>query len=148
MTKMVKEALSMNPENRIKAFLWHQGEHDGYENGEAGLTRDEIKAHYRKNLDALISAFRSEFGEDIPFISGGFTHTWLEEYPDSIGAVSEVLAESSEEWDNACFVGETQDLKTNDEVVGNGDTVHFSREGLNVFGKRYYAAYKKIVGAR
>ena len=27
---MVEEALSYNPENRVVAFLWHQGEHDAF----------------------------------------------------------------------------------------------------------------------
>ena len=43
---MVDLALGMNQENRVIALLWHQGEHDAYEN--AGKDPQVIKDYYKE----------------------------------------------------------------------------------------------------
>jgi len=34
--------------------------------------------------------------------------------------------------------------KVNKEAVGNGDILHFSRDGLHLLGKRYLEAFEKL----
>ena len=39
---------------------------------------------------------------------------------------------------------ETADLRSNDQKVGDGDTIHFCREDLQELGRRYYAAFAEL----
>ena len=50
---MVDFGLKMNSKNRIVAFLWHQGEHDAWEN--ANLNAKERYDFYRKNFTEQIN---------------------------------------------------------------------------------------------
>lgn len=142
MIKMTEEALSMNGENRLVAVLWHQGEHDAFEPPE--MPDDKRKAEYSKNLSALISGLRGKFGNDFPFICAGFSKYWVKDYPNQSAAVLEATKEVCSALPNASFIEKTDDLEVNDEVVGNGDTVHFSRRALYTLAERYYAEYKKL----
>lgn len=69
MLEMTDYALSLNTENRIVAFLWHQGEHDAFGKN----TPDR----YKTQLGEQLRDFRSRYGADIPFITGEFVHDWL-----------------------------------------------------------------------
>ena len=40
---------------------------------------------------------------------------------------------------------ETADLRSNDQKTGDGDTIHFCREDLQELGRRYFAAYQKLI---
>jgi hypothetical protein len=44
---------------------------------------------------------------------------------------------------NGAFV-ETSDLKSNNQEIGNGDDIHFSRNALDILGRRYFEAFEKI----
>ena len=62
LVNMVKKALEFNSENRIAAFLWHQGECDSVENP----SRDSEKrylTHY-KNLTEMLSDFKKNVRTD------------------------------------------------------------------------------------
>ena len=64
---MVNVGLSLNKNNRIVAFLWHQGEHDAFEN--AQFTYDERYNYYYSNLLKQFVAFREEYKQfDFPII--------------------------------------------------------------------------------
>lgn len=142
MLDMTATALKMNPDNRIVAFLWHQGEHDAYEG--ADTDPDELKASYKQKLGGLIKLFRDRFGEQ-PFLAAGFSRGWVPEYPKQNEAVNTATAELCNELPNAAFISDTSDLSVNDELVGDGDTVHFSRPALITLGQRYYSAYKSLL---
>ena len=135
MMDMVKTALELNSENRLAAFLWHQGETDA----ENHASRD---THY-KNLSTLLNSVRIEFGcPNLPFIAGDFVQHWKQtQLPIAepvIEAVKAVCADG-----NGRFVS-SDGLTSNSHVTGSDDTIHFSREALYEFGARYYAAYKDI----
>lgn len=143
MTEMSKLALGMNKENRVVAFLWHQGEHDAYE--EADLPLDEKYKKHCKNLTTLIDGVRENFGKDLPFITAGFTKAWTEnEYKDKNLAILKAISDTCEKVGNAgvCY---TDDLKNNHDVVGNDDIVHFNRQAVDVLGRRYYDEFAKII---
>ena len=138
--RMCDLALSMNPENRIVAFLWHQGEHDAY--FPANILPDE---RYRKtlaNLGGLISDFRGRYGK-IPFITGGFTPVWVKESEHNV-AVENAMRDLADEKELIAFT-KTDGLEVNDDAVGNGDKIHFCRNSLRLLGERYYENYRKMI---
>lgn len=143
MLSMTEDALSMNPENRVVALLWHQGEHDSFEPPE--MADEERKQTYKNNLTALIDGVREKFGNDLPFICAGFTKFWVADYPNQCEAILSATKEVCESKNDAYFIEKTDDLEVNDQVNGEGDTVHFSRRALYILAERYYDAYKKII---
>jgi hypothetical protein len=42
------------------------------------------------------------------------------------------------------FVG-TADLLSNNQEHGNGDDIHFSRNALDILGRRYFEAFNSII---
>ena len=65
MMEMIRTALSLNPKNRVIAFLWHQGETEA--NGDVSYD-----VHFN-NLSGLFSSVRREFDlPNVPFIAGDF----------------------------------------------------------------------------
>jgi len=138
MMEMIRTALSLNPENRLRAFLWHQGENDTNH-----LTHDE----YYAALSALLDSVRTGFDcPELPFVCGDFVHQWemnnLAVCEPIISAQRDLCANTP----NCAFV-ETDELPSNDETgVQPGDTIHFCRESLYRLGRKYYAAYRDIVG--
>lgn len=143
MLDMVDSAISMNPENRVVAFLWHQGEHDAYECRESSAA--EIEDFYLENFKILTDTVRKKYGQTLPIVAAGFSHSWMDEYPEQNAAVISAARRHLSDVGYARYITDTLDLATNDEAVGNGDTVHFSRPALYTLGKRYYSAYRSIV---
>ena len=140
MVEMTKVALGLNPENRLVAFLWHQGETD------AKLNAGE-KEHYA-NLAELVSSFRSTFNNaELPFIAGDFVQQWKNENLSICNPVVEAIKSVCNDIGFARFV-ETKGLTSNSQILGNNDTIHFSREGINKLGLRYFEAFKSIGAMR
>ncbi len=143
MYKMTEQALKMNPENRVVGVLWHQGEHDIFRN--ASFNYQQRYDFYYKNFSTLIRNLRDEYGEKLPFISGGFCKSWLITEPEeSVRAVTNAILDVHKEISSSAHVTETDDLKSNHEVLGNGDVVHFSREASYELGRRYYKKFESI----
>lgn len=144
MLDMTKSALAMNPENRLVAFLWHQGELDADHNM-------GYETHYN-NLSNLLKATREEFhAPELPFIAGGFTPHWYNDNCEKCEPVIKAIKDVCNE-KYAAFV-ETDGLKSGFEEHGShtgsdghvwDDTIHFSRAALYELGQRYYEAFKKI----
>ena len=132
--EMTDYALSLNPENRIVAFLWHQGEHDAFEKNPP--------ENYKKQLFEVISDVRSKYG-NMPFIAGDFVNEWksknIEICEPIINSIKGVVADLG----NYAFV-ETSDLLSNNQTMNNGDDIHFSRESLHILGERYFETFQKI----
>ena len=143
MTEMTELALKMNQENRVVAFLWHQGEHDAFE--EADVPLNEKYQKHCKNLTSLISGMRENFGKNLPFICAGFTKAWTEnEYKDRNLAILNAINDTCKAVGNSavCY---TDDLKNNHDAIGNNDEVHFNRQSIHILGGRYYDAFSKII---
>lgn len=134
----VDQALQLNPENRLVALLWHQGENDSHGKPE------DIKAFYHERLKGLLSAFRARYEtENLPIITGGFADEWRLTNVEPCEAVLTATKEVCNELGHAEFV-ETYGLKSNNQEVGNGDVIHFSRPSQYILGERYYKAFQKI----
>lgn len=135
MLEMTDYALSLNPENRLKGILWHQGEHDAFEGN--------LPENYRNQLTALIESVKERYNSpNLPFICADFVREWKSENLEICEPILQVIREVAQAQGGA-FV-ETSDLPTNNEVTGSGDNIHFCRESLHILGRRYFDAYVKL----
>ena len=140
MVDMVDSALKLNKNNKIVAYLWHQGEHDAYENRD--LSYDGIKAYYDEKITELFNSLRGKYGE-VPFMCAGFTPAFINEFKKGSDAVLEVLQTKMKEWTKAKFVDSTG-LKCNSDI-GYDDVYHFCKTALEILGARYFEAYEQII---
>ena len=139
-------ALSLNPNNRLRGLLWHQGESDAVE-------KVSFEMHYN-NLSRLVNSVRKEFSApELPFVAGDFVHQWKDENMEICRPVVRAIRAFCENDMYSGFV-ETDGLKSNFQELGREtqcgrevikDTIHFSRRSLYVLGERYYDAWKKII---
>ena len=135
--ELIDYALSLNAENRVVAFLWHQGEHDAFEKN--------TPENYKKQLSAMVDGVRTRVGEKIPFIAGEFVNDWKRKNIEICAPILQVIQEVTAEIGQGGYVG-TWDLLSNDQKNQNGDDIHFCRESLHILGRRYFAKYKEIIG--
>lgn len=140
--KMICEAKGEN--DRVVAFLWHQGEHDAFENADF----DSVARHdfYFDHLSATVTDIRKRSGNsDIPFIAAEFVSEWRfkEENSRACDAVLSATADVCEKLGNGKVVM-ARDLKSNNQAIGNGDDIHFCRDALVTLGERYFDAYCEI----
>ena len=140
---MVDYGLSLNKENRIVALLWHQGEHDSFEN--ADLSAEERYEFYRYNLKKQTLAFRKKYGKDIPVIAGEMVNSWAELAENKVkcDAVEKATKEVCQEIGKAS-VASSEGLLSNDDAFHNGDNIHFCADSVYEFGRRYYSLFEKI----
>ena len=137
MRYMLDCALDMNPENRLVALLWHQGETDAANHATYG-------EHYA-NLTRLFTDMRKQAqNERLPIIAADFCNQWKSTHEDIcapvIKAIRDVISAVGGE-----FV-ETADLPSNhQDGTREGDNIHFSRNSLHILGRRYFEAYSKII---
>ena len=140
MTEMIKKALLLNPENKLVAFLWHQGETDA-------SYRASYDAHYQ-NIKNLVGSVRDTFKVPaLPFACGDFVQEWKNSGADVTGVCEPVilaLRDYCKKTKNARFV-ESDGLTSNHEAGVNDDIIHFSRNALFLFGIRYYEALKELI---
>ncbi len=136
MLEMTRTALSLNPLNRLAAFLWHQGESDAWLN--AGY-----QVHYN-HVYQMVTSVRKLFDcESLPFIAGDMVQQWISENSAICKPVTEAMRDLCREIGNAAFV-ESEGLESNKQKIGIEDTIHFCRESLYQLGERYFEAYERI----
>ena len=139
MLELTDYALSLNPENRIKALLWHQGEHE--------VGKQNPPKQYEKQLSLMFLAIKERYNAlNLPIIAADFTHDWKtakERKGQSAKPISATIKKVIEEL-GGVFIN-TDDLPSNNQQNKDGDITHFSRESLRVLGKRYFDAYLKIL---
>ncbi len=134
--------LPKNSENRLVAFLWHQGETDVGEHKEwAPEKKYQVHKEY---LSAMLSDFLKKYNcKKLPFVAADFCEEWYlynKQYADPIIKAVEECAHEI----NGAFI-RNGGLNSNNREIGNGDPVHFSREALHKLGKMYFEAYKNIL---
>lgn len=146
MIDMVHTALDLNPENRLVALLWHQGETEAF-------FKASCELHYNQ-LSKFVNLTRSEFGApDLPFIAGNFVPQWIGENPEMCAPVIEAMRLVCRDIGNSGFV-ESDGLLSNAEGVqahpmGEGwehDSIHFARNSIYILGERYFEKFVEIVG--
>lgn len=134
MLDLTDYALRLNPKNRVVAFLWHQGESDA-------IYRTDPEIYYRQLTD-MLQDVRRHYG-NMPFIAGDFVHDWKKQNLDICLPIIDEIHRVVQTNASCAFVG-TEGLLSNNEKMGNGDTIHFCREALYQLGKRYYQAFDKL----
>ena len=139
MRYMLDCALNMNPENRVVAMLWHQGETDAAHNA----TKD---GHYA-SLMRLFSDTREQCGNSrLPIVAGDFCYQWKSTHEEKCAPVIDAIRLAITELGGG-FV-ETSDLPSNhQDGAKEGDDIHFSRNSVHILGRRYFEAYKRILEA-
>ncbi len=136
MMEMIKTALELNSNNRLVAFLWHQGEADA-------ILYASYETHY-KNLLTLINTVRNSFDcKDLPVVAGDFVEHWKKDNLDMCEPVVKAIVDVCNDIGNAKFVY-TDDLLSNSQAHVWEDIIHFSRESLYKLGKKYFKAYQEI----
>ena len=142
MIDMINIGLSLNKDNRIVAFLWHQGEHDAFEN--AHFSYEERYEYYYSNLLKEFLAVKEEYKQfDFPIITGGLCRDWIKRYKTQSEAVEKATIDVCGKIGNAAFV-KTSDLPSNEEELHNGDLDHFSKKSILILGERYFDAFAKL----
>lgn len=135
--EMTDYALSLFPDNRLVAFLWHQGEHDAYEKNSPNS--------FKRQLKELITNFRARYEvPNLPFIAGDFSYEWKNKNLNDCIPIVEKIKEVSNEIGNGGFV-ETFDLNSNNQEIGNGDDIHFCRAAQYELGRRYFDEFERIL---
>ena len=135
MMEMIKVALELNPQNRLAAFIWHQGETD------SGSPQELHYAHLKELVGSVRTTYNSP---NLPFIAGDFVHEWKNENLAAAEPIAQAIREVCAHIGHATFV-ETAELHSNNQDTGCGDTIHFSREALNLLGAKYFVAYKLLI---
>jgi hypothetical protein len=114
----------------LKGVLWHQGE------GNSSISA----ASYAAELDELIGFFRSRFASPrLPFVAGGLS-------PEGIAATPGLANIDKAQRETPSRVAFTGFAKAMAGGVNQGDKTHFSRVGVEFFGKSYLSAYRQAVG--
>ena len=142
MFSMVDEVLQLNPENRLVAFLWHQGEHEVCDEPQDGFEAQEKK--YFDNLKDLVDTVRSRYNlPKLPFVCAGFVDNWSDDHRKSSDTIEGASAKVCEAVGSAIFLS-TKGLPSNHQKIGNDDVIHFCRQSLYILGKRYFDAYMQL----
>ena len=142
MLDLTDAALALNPQNRLAALLWHQGEHDAFENPDMPAGKRRYSYYY--NLKCLVRMVRDRYGrQSLPFITGSFCGEWERKNRAVCEPVLEAARVVCRELGHAYFA-DASDLKSNNEAVGNGDDIHFCADSLSVLGDRYFDAFQRI----
>ncbi len=145
MMEMIRTALALNPENRLVALLWHQGENEVSVN-------TSFETHYNQ-LGALLRSVRDTFGvPELPFIAGDFVPQWKEKTIEASTPVSDAMRTLCADCGHGGFA-ETDGLHSNAQDVevhplgwGNADDIHFSRRSIYELGVRYFEEFVRIMG--
>lgn len=137
MLELLETALSLHNENRVVAFLWHQGETDAL-----------LNVSYRKHCENLLSLCKEIprvcKNKQLPVIMGDLLPQWKQLNPKISKPVTEAMQTVCRQREN-CFFVHTDGLLSNNQKMGADDRIHFCRESLYELGKRYFAAFKKAV---
>lgn len=142
--QMVDYALSLNSENRIVALLWHQGEHDAFEN--ADFTPEERCNFYKTVFMAQTNEIRKRYSaHQFPVITGEFVNDWASKWKVQCDAVEKALKDACEELGNA-GICTSEGLLSNDQSIKNGDDIHFCADSVYELAHRYYEKFKTIKG--
>lgn len=126
--EQIGDALAKNPDSRLVAVLWHQGEGDV-----RTMTGDE----YGQHLDATFDDLRDRFG-DVPILVGGMSPDRMAEMDGIYDEINAVHQGIGERIDNAAFVDPPAGMHN------DGETIHFNAAGQRELGRSYWDAYASL----
>ena len=144
MMDLTRTAMALNPDNRLVGLLWHQGETDA-------INHASYEVHYA-HLSTLLRLVREEFFvPGLPFVAGDFVQHWKGDNAEICKPVVDAMRALCRDAGHAAFV-ETDGLLSNWQELhrnplGWEDPIHFSRKSIYELGRRYFEAWRGIVGA-
>lgn len=140
---MVDQVLGLNPENRVVALLWHQGEHDAFEFPEKDNEKRYID--YKEAFLAQVRDLMKHYNNPkLPVVTGGFIEDWRHTgYHEQCLAIEKALQDSMVELGCGGFVS-AEGLRSNKQDGLFDDNIHFSKASVLELGRRYFEAYKRI----
>ena len=141
MIHMIGEMKKLSNNMKVVALLWHQGEQDAGDRPE--IPANERQEFYFNEFGEFVSRVRGILGNDFPIICGEFTPPWMAKNKESCNAVLTAMKRVLEN-DGYGTVVSSEGAEVNDEATGNGDILHFSRNGIHLLGRRYFEAFKKL----
>lgn len=126
---MVRAKAAMK-DGTLRAILWHQGESD---------SSPEKSAEYEAKLHDLIARFRDELGSpNVPFLVGQLGKFDGKPWTESKHTVDKAHQDLPTKVTATAFVSA-------EGLVDGGDKTHFDAESMREFGRRYAAAYQKLI---
>lgn len=115
---------------KLRGILWHQGESD---------CTPDLASDYQAKLDNLISRLRTELdSNEVPFIVGQLGRFPERPWSDSHHLVDQALRNLPERIPRTAFVSA-------EGLTHGGDQVHFAPDSYREFGRRYAAAYLRVI---
>ena len=81
---------------------------------------------------------------DFPIIAGEFVREWIETMKEECDAILSATKDALRDIGNAALTS-SEGLLSNGRKNGTADILHFSKEALAIFGKRYFEEYEKLV---
>ncbi|OUE27017.1 hypothetical protein BFL37_02765 [Clavibacter michiganensis] len=126
----IDKALAQDPDNRLVAVVWAQGESDATRTNEQG---------YQTMLLDLVDRLNARYGA-VPFLIGGMVPEWLNQSPmrqaiDSAQQGIPALRANVSYIPGAAGQNRSEDL------------IHYTAAGARLMGDRYFAAYQRATGA-
>ncbi len=140
---LTDSALSLNPGNKLVAFLWHQGECDAFEFPDR-TEEERYQIHFQNLKEMLVSVLNRYNVPDLPIVTGGIIKDWRSKYAKQCDAVEKAIRDVCALLPSADFA-ESDGLLSNDQATGNGDDIHFCRDSLMELGKRYFEKYRTLI---
>lgn len=162
MVSRIRLALSMNPNNRFKGFLWQQGGADimamanprhpaRLRSLDQNSYSSSFPAEYKRRLVNLRSKLRAKFADQgcFPFLIGQESNNWKDPALEQNWhvLVSEMESSKSSDPCGKTAVVPSSGLHTN-SLAGQNDfagEIHLSAEGQRQFGARFFNALKLLM---
>lgn len=140
---MVDYALSLNESNRLVAFLWHQGEHDAFE--QSSLNKEKRFAFYYDSFKGMMEDFLMAYdAKGLPVVAGEMVDSWANQYKDKSEAIEEATVSVLKDLGHGEMASSFGLLSNKDTFPWSGDDIHFSADSIEEFGRRYFACYERI----
>lgn len=142
---MIDYALSLGSENRLVAFLWHQGEHDAFEQAElsAGEREKFYYDAFRKTVEDLRATYRQS---DLPVIAGEMVDDWANKNKEATSAVERATKEACADLGHAAVASSAGLLSNAQTIERCVDDIHFCADAIEELGRRYFALWRQITG--
>jgi hypothetical protein len=151
MIARVRAALALPGENRVVAFLWHQGEADANLSSipSAQSATGMTPRVYEEDLAGLIKKIRKDIPGAYPIVMGMLTPDWIPRGPNGAG----IKAQIEQAIRNVAAQEGMAGVASSDGLLSNYaagaspspvQKVHFSAAAAVELGRRYYETWKHI----
>lgn len=141
LVKRCAHVMDSYPGSTVKAVLWHQGEADSY-GSDAGH-------RYQRQLDTLITDIRRNIGigdAELPFILGQFVQGGVLKTHATAATIDAVICDTPNRLPGTAVVRNVG-LTSNDDMLNDGDTNHFSAAAQIDMATRYFDSYLHLLSA-